>query len=65
MEKVEVSRILHRIEEIERRLEVLEEVIETLIPEDDERFQIDDAGEVREYKPGDFLRWGRARGLIK
>ena len=62
MEKVEVSRILHRIEEIERRLEVLEEVIETLIPEDDERFQIDDAGEVREYKPGDFLRWDRARG---
>ncbi len=65
MEKVEVSRILHRIEEIERRLEVLEEVIETLIPEDDEEFQIDDAGKVYGYKPGDFLRWGRARGLIK
>ena len=65
VERVEVSRILHRIEEIERRLDVLEEVIEALIPEDDEEFHVDNAVEVREYRLGDFTRWGKVRGLIR
>jgi len=64
LENVDIRLVLQRIEDLEKRLDAIEEVIEALIPEDDENFVIEEYGEVREYKRGEFLKWGKERGLV-
>jgi len=61
----DVATLERRISRIERRLETLETALEKLIPEDDEELPTIEEDDVKiDYKPGDFERIARERGLI-
>jgi len=64
LERIDIPALIQRIEDMEKRLDVLEDIIESLIPEDDEEIELEEPSGVKEYQKGDFLRWGRERGLI-
>ena len=60
-----VESLEKRLSMVEGHLETLEQMIEHLLPKDDEELpEIKEIGEVRDYKPGDFQRLARERGLI-
>ncbi len=60
-----VESLEKRLSMVERRIETLEQVIERLLPEDDEELsEIKEIGEVRDYKPGEFQRLAKERRLI-
>ncbi len=64
VEQVDIKRVMLRIEEVEKRLDAIEEVIEHLIPEDDEEYTIAPPEKATEYGKETFLEWGKKRGLV-
>ncbi len=65
MMATDVVALERRLNRIERRLETLEAAIEKLIPEDDEDLpDMDEDGIKIDYRPGEFERLARERGLI-
>lgn len=60
-----VESLEKRLSMVEKRLETLEQMIERLLPKDDEELpEVTEIGEVRDYKPGEFQRLAKERGLI-